>query len=103
MIGTVCDREVELLMAKTTATSSPLVPTMAPITVSQNATTIPATFIPAITNLITKVESNGSNPDEEEKISALKLEIAVSLALLVGIFQVRLFDNMCFMVLTLRS
>lgn len=81
MIGTVCEREADRIMSET---SSPLLsPTTAAI--NFNATTT----IPALTNLVKKVETNSSNPDYEDRLSAIKLEVAFSLALLIGIFQVR--------------
>lgn len=80
MIGSVVEREVPDITATTT------VPTTLASTLSPNLT-IPTTT-PVLTNLVVKVVSNSSNPNVEDQIAIKRMEVAVTLAMLVGIIQV---------------
>jgi len=79
MIGSVVEREVPDINEPSTSAPYPL------STLSPNFTT----STPDFTNLVVKVISNASNPNPEDKIAAKRIEVAVTLALLVGIIQVR--------------
>lgn len=75
MVGHVVEREVESSISPT-ATSSPT---------NQPAGGSGGT---ALRSSIYKQESNGSFPSEQDLLDEKKLEVAVALSMLVGIFQV---------------
>jgi len=79
MIGTVVEREVPAVAETTTA------PTTLMTTLSPNLSTV--TTSPDFTNLVVKV-SNSSETMSEKHIAAKKMEVAVTLAVLVGVIQV---------------
>lgn len=79
MVGHVVEREVESSISPTVATS----PTNQPPGGSGGA---------ALRSSIYKQESNGSFPNEQDLLDEKKLEVAVALSMLVGLFQV---GSMC--------
>ncbi|KAK3733500.1 hypothetical protein QZH41_008731, partial [Actinostola sp. cb2023] len=78
MIGSVVEREVPDINEPSTSAPYPLSTLMSP-----NFTT----STPDFTNLVVKVISNASNPNPEDMLAAKRIEVAVTLALLVGIIQ----------------
>lgn len=74
MVGHVVEREVETSISPTSAT-----PTNQPPGGSMGE---------ALQSSIYKQESNGSFPNEQDLLDEKKLEVAVALSMLVGLFQV---------------
>lgn len=89
MIGHVVEREVETYVSPT---SSALSPTDQPPGSSAGE---------ALRMSIYKQESNGSFPTEQELLDEKKLELAVALSMLVGLFQVR--SRTCMNVLCFKT
>lgn len=74
MVGHVVEREVETSISPTSATSTNQPPG--------------GSTGEALRSSIYKQESNGSFPNEQDLLDEKKLEVAVALSMLVGLFQV---------------
>ena len=86
MVGHVVEREVE---SSVSATATPS-PTNQPSRGSGGS---------ALRSSIYKQESNGSFPSEQELLDEKKLEVAVALSMLVGLFQVNWICTLMFILL----
>lgn len=82
MVGEVVEREVEKSAIPTTAN-----PTVQPTNNSSRAV--------LLRNSIYKEEANATFPSRQDLLDEKKLEVAVALSMLVGLFQVSFNSNIC--------